>query len=117
MLLKELQYIILFIVYIPRKYKFLFYCRPTEKIITPTISSKHEYQIVLHESYQTVINLIAQQQRLEKERKDIELGVTSNKNEQEDIFANVKKIREDLQTRRKSKVQGLSIIDLYGHNV
>ena len=98
-------------------YRFLFYCRPTEKIITPTISSKHEYQIVLHESYQIVINLIAQQQRLEKERKDIESGMTENKNDQEDIFANVKKIREDLQTRRKSKVQGLSILDLYGHNI
>ena len=43
--------------------------------------------------------------------------MTENKNEQEDIFANVKKIREDLQTRRKSKIQGLSILDLYGHNV
>ena len=99
------------------KVLFSFYCRPTEKIITPTISSKHEYQICLHESYQIVINLIAQQHRLERERKDIESGMTENKNEQEDIFANVKKIRQDLQTRRKSKIQGLSILDLYGHNV
>ena len=95
----------------------MFYCRPTEKIINTTISSKHEYQICLHESYQIVINLIAQQHRLERERKDIESGMTENKNEQEDIFANVKKIRQDLQTRRKSKIQGLSILDLYGHNV
>ena len=43
--------------------------------------------------------------------------MTEKKNEQEDIFANVKKIRDDIQTRRKSKVQGLSILDLYGQNV
>ena len=89
--IKLINAIRLFVVDICRKCRF-FYCRPTEKIITPTISSKHEYQIVLHESYQIVINLIAQQQRLEKERKSIELGMTENKNEQEDIFANVKKI-------------------------
>ena len=43
--------------------------------------------------------------------------MTEKKNEQEDIFANVKKIRDDIQTRRKSNIQGLSMLDLYGHNL
>ena len=70
---------------------FNFYYRPQEVIHQPRIPTKNEYQRFLHESYQFIIKLIVEQQRIEEERRTGEQE--DKKKEAEDLFKNVKKIR------------------------
>ena len=64
----------------------------------PRIPSKNEYQRYLHESYQYVIHLIVEQQRIEDERRMNERDNGRKDNEEQDLFANVKKIRERIRS-------------------
>ena len=64
----------------------------------PRIPSKNEYQRYLHESYQYVIHLIVEQQRIEDERRLNERDNGRRENEEQDLFANVKKIRERIRS-------------------
>ena len=64
----------------------------------PRIPSKNEYQRYLHESYQYVIHLIVEQQRIEDERRLNERDNGRRENEEQDLFANVKKIRERMRS-------------------
>ena len=64
----------------------------------PRIPSKNEYQRYLHESYQYVIHLIVEQQRIEDERRINERDNGRRENEEQDLFANVKKIRERIRS-------------------
>ena len=62
----------------------------------PRIPTKDEYQRCLHESYQFIIKLIVEQQRLEEERRNGEQEEHRKKEtmEKEDLFKNVKIIRD-----------------------
>ena len=59
----------------------------------PRIPNKNEYQRYLHESYQFIIKLIVEQQRIEEERRKGEQEDKKKEHEKEDLFKNVKKIR------------------------
>ena len=82
---------------------YIFFNRPQDVIHPPRIPSKNEYQRYLHESYQYIVHLIVEQQRIEEERirenqqTDIANARRNNAEDPEDIFANVKRIRERLR--------------------
>ena len=64
----------------------------------PRIPSKNEYQRYLHESYQYIVHLIVEQQKIEDERRLYERDPGKKDQEEEDLFANVKKIRAKLRS-------------------
>ena len=67
----------------------------------PRIPSKNEYQRYLHESYQYIIHVIGEQQRIDEERRLLEecVGRKGQMMSDADLFANVKKIREKLKSQ------------------
>ena len=69
---------------------FNFYYRPQEVIHPPRIPTKTEYQRLLHESYQLIMKLIVEQQRIEEERR---MGEQEDKKKESELHKNIKKIR------------------------
>ena len=76
----------------------IFQTRPQDVVHPPRIPSKNEYQRYLHESYQYIVHLIVEQQKIEDERRLYERDPGKKDQEEEDLFANVKKIRAKLRS-------------------